>query len=40
MLPVATKIGIHSGYFCGDNFIYKKFQEIASCGITFNIITI
>ena len=22
------KIGIHRRPFCGDNFIYKKFQEI------------
>ena len=40
MLPVDIKIGIHHGYFCRDNFIHKKFPEIASCGSTFNIITI
>ena len=40
ILPVATKIGIHCEHYCGDNFIYKKFQEIAPGGVTFNIVTI
>ena len=40
ILSVATKIGIHRGVFCGDNFIYKIFQEIAPGGVTFNIATI
>ena len=40
ILPFATRIGIHRGLFSGDNFICKKFQEIATGGITFNIVTI
>ena len=35
ILPVATKIGIYHRLFCGNNFIYKKFQEIAPGGVTF-----
>ena len=40
LLLVATKIGIHRRLFSGDNFIYKKFQEIVPGGVTFNTITI
>ena len=32
---VAIKIGIHLRLFYGNNFIYKKFQEIAPGGVTF-----
>ena len=32
---IATKIGIHHRLFCGKNFMYKKFQEIAPGGVSF-----
>ena len=30
ILPVDIKIGIHYRIFCGNNFVYKKFQEIGT----------
>ena len=29
------KMGIHQRLFYGNNFIYKKFQEIAPGGVSF-----